>query len=237
MSTKFKLNGKAATNALYIGAAILVVAIICVSIALAANQSRKPSGGKLPLATSASGTSGENNVKPAPTTTAAKEPSSTPTTSDSVNTGVNTPTKLTFSEPLESGFVIKGHSEDLFVYSVTMNDYRIHTGIDILANVGDSVFSVADGKVKQIYNDALMGTCVAIEHDGGIVSYYMNLAETVADGITEGSEVSCGQLIGSVGESAIIEISDEPHLHFEMKKDGLSVDPLEFVSYEAKSEE
>ena len=60
-----------------------------------------------------------------------------------------------------------------------------------------------------------------------------NLAKELPDGIAEGVTVRAGQLIASVGESAMIEVADEPHLHFEMTVADLSVDPLEYFDDKA----
>ena len=74
---------------------------------------------------------------------------------------------------------------------------------------------------------------MAIEHSGDCYTIYKNLSETVPEGIAEGISVRAGQLIGSVGESAMVEIAEEPHLHFEMTVADLSVDPLEYFDEES----
>ena len=65
------------------------------------------------------------------------------------------------------------------------------------------------------------------------MSIYKNLATEVAEGIEAGSEVKCGQLLAYVGETAMTELADEPHLHFELTVAGLQVDPLEYFDEEA----
>ena len=76
----------------------------------------------------------------------------------------------------------------------------------------------------------MMGTCVAISHEGDVVTIYKNLAANLADGIVAGKEVKSGQQIGTVGGTATLEMAEAPHLHFEMTEGGLSVDPLEYFS-------
>ncbi len=140
--------------------------------------------------------------------------------------------KPTVSEEKESfdlpviGTVTKEYSIDTPVYSITMNDYRAHTGIDISCEEGSGVSACAGGIVKHIVNDPMMGTSVTIEHADGVASSYMNLNETLPEDITVGAQVEKGQLIGAVGNSAIVEIASEPHLHFEMTLSGAYVDPL-----------
>ena len=74
-----------------------------------------------------------------------------------------------------------------------------------------------------------------IKHGGASYTIYKNLAKELPDGIAEGVSVRAGQLIASVGESAMIEVADEPHLHFEMTVSDLSVDPLKYFDEQALS--
>ena len=78
-----------------------------------------------------------------------------------------------------------------------------------------------------------MGYCVAVIHGGDACTVYKNLAETLPEGIEEGVSVKAGQTIGYVGESAMVEIAEEPHLHFEMTVNGIAVDPLAYFEEEA----
>lgn len=139
------------------------------------------------------------------------------------------PTELLLLAPL-NGTVSKKHSAEVLVYSMTMNDFRVHQGIDIATTKGAGVYSSAAGTVSRVWKDPMMGQCVSIDHGNGIETVYKNLAETLAEGISENAKVTSAQLIGAVGETAMLELADEPHLHFEVYKDGLQVDPLEILS-------
>ena len=132
-----------------------------------------------------------------------------------------------FSLPV-SGVLSKKHDPTLQVYSSTMKDYRVHIGVDIVTEEAAPVYAAADGKVSRVWEDTLMGYCIAIKHSGDCYTIYKNLAEALPEGISEGASVRSGQLIGTVGESAMVEIAEEPHLHFEMTVADLSVDPLEY---------
>lgn len=138
----------------------------------------------------------------------------------------------TFSLPV-SGSLLKGHDAATQVFSNTMKDYRVHLGVDIATEQNAAVCAAADGTVSQIWEDAMMGYCVAVVHGGDACTIYKNLAETLPEGIEEGAEVKLGQAIGYVGESAMIEIAEEPHLHFEMTVGGIAVDPLEYFEEDA----
>ncbi len=127
------------------------------------------------------------------------------------------------------GTVAKNFEIDIPVYSLTMNDYRAHTGVDIAASLGDEVVAASSGTVCKIWNDPMMGRCVTIDHGDEIYTTYMNLAEESAAELEVGARLSMGQSIGAIGESALIEIAEEPHLHLEMKVNGKYVDPLEYM--------
>lgn len=136
-----------------------------------------------------------------------------------------------YDMPLD-GYISKSFDLELAVYSLTMDDYRVHAGIDIEGEVGSAVSAFADGTVDAVWRDQFMGWCVCLEHDGGMKSYYMNLSGEGAEGIEQGSAVSCGQIIGYVGDSAAVEAAQAPHLHFEVTVDGERVDPLDYLDYD-----
>ncbi|MBQ1244168.1 MAG: M23 family metallopeptidase [Clostridia bacterium] len=148
---------------------------------------------------------------------------------------VTTPpdTLPSFASPAE-GTVAKAHDLSVLVYSVTMDDLRVHCGIDISANSGDDVLCAADGEISKIYSDPLMGSCIEITHSGGAVSIYKNLSEQHAEGIEVGKKVEKGQIISYIGDTAMIESADEPHLHYELTIKGVHVDPMEYISTESR---
>ena len=129
-----------------------------------------------------------------------------------------------------SGKLIQKHSVDVQVFSNTLGEWRTHLGIDIATAEGAPVCAVAAGTVAEIWEDPLMGWCVALTHSGDSVTVYKNLAKEMAEGLAKGNEVKKGQLLGYVGDTAMIEIAEEPHLHMEMTVNGLLVDPLEYFS-------
>ena len=134
----------------------------------------------------------------------------------------------TFASPVAGTLSVK-HDPDMQVLSPTMGDYRVHLGVDISSTDKAAVKVAADGKVLKIWEDVRMGWCVAVSHSGDAVTYYKNLDPTLAEGIKEGASVKSEQLLGSVGDSAMIEIAQEPHLHFEMTIGGIQVDPMEYL--------
>ena len=128
------------------------------------------------------------------------------------------------------GDVSKKYSIDVLVYSNTMEDYRTHNGIDIVATLGEGVMAAADGIVKEVYEHPMMGNTVVIAHEGDTVSVYQNLADEIP--VSVGDSVKSGEVIGAIGDSAIIEIAEEPHLHFEIMVSGEHQNPLDYISLE-----
>lgn len=153
-------------------------------------------------------------------------PSDTPVTPE--------PIKPVYVSPTEGGFVQKGYDDSLLVFSSTMGEYRIHLGVDISGNIGDPVKAFSDGTVEKIYKDYFMGQTVVIDHGNGLRSYYMNLAETIPEGIEAGKTVTSGTVIGAIGETANLECADSPHLHFELRLGDKRIDPKEYVTLPEK---
>lgn len=160
------------------------------------------------------------------------------TTPDDTQSGNGTQTANTVPEmalPVV-GLVTKGYDSTVQVYSSTMGDYRIHLGLDMNTEDAAPVLAAADGVVSQIWDDPLMGKCVAISHSGDCYTIYKNLDATLPEDIAVGTAIKAGDCIGSVGQSALLELAEEPHLHFEMTVGGLSVDPLEYFSEQAMAQ-
>lgn len=78
-----------------------------------------------------------------------------------------------------------------------------------------------------------MGQCVAIAHGGDAYTIYKNLSATLPEYIKTGVAVKAGDVIGTVGESAMTEVADAPHLHLEMTVGGLQVDPTDYLDEDA----
>ncbi|MBQ9429751.1 MAG: M23 family metallopeptidase [Clostridia bacterium] len=129
------------------------------------------------------------------------------------------------------GTVSKLCTPDVLVFSSTMNDYRAHTGVDISTSLGEAVCAAADGVVTEIYADPMMGCTVVLAHDGDALTVYQNLDENIE--VEVGARVRAGDVLGAVGETAMVEIAEEPHLHFEMQVAGVIVDPLDHIAQQS----
>ena len=128
--------------------------------------------------------------------------------------------------PLD-GTTVTVFSTTELMYDETMADWRTHNGLDIQAAEGDSVKTAADGTVLSVKDDELMGTTVVIEHADGYTTQYSSLMAEPP--VSEGQQVSAGDIIGCVGTTAAAESSMGAHLHFSVSKDGQIIDPGEYV--------
>lgn len=229
-----KLKNTKVNRASVITGVVLVAAVaVIVSVTVASNRSKDkndlPEDTQKPAVT-------DTNTPDLPEDTSAPEDTTEPE-------DTKKPNKPTVSTPVEdtlpsfilpvSGVLSEKHDPKVQVYSSTLEDYRVHLGVDIATSEGASVYSAADGTVARVWKDDMMGYSIAIKHSGDCYTFYQNLSDTLPEGITEGASVRTGQLIGTVGESAMVEIAEEPHLHFEMTVADLSVDPLEYFSEDA----
>ena len=131
-----------------------------------------------------------------------------------------------YTVPLK-GKIVKGFSDEVPVYSQTLDEYVIHSGVDIEAPADTQVLAAGDGTVTKVYNDDKLGITIEISHGYGIVTKYSNLSTTKMVG--EGDVVKKGQPISGVGSSALFESLDAPHLHFEVLKDGVAIDPSDYL--------
>lgn len=107
-----------------------------------------------------------------------------------------------------------------------------HAGIDLRAQIGAEVFASADGTVIDSRNGDFAraagllsyGERIFVVHDGGWVTLCAHLASRLVE---SGDRVQRGQRIGFSGNTG--DASD-PHLHFELRLDSRSVDPLPFLA-------
>ena len=236
MSEKFKnskfykaMKNPKVSRAVYIAMVLILVAIaVVVGITAAANRTKKPV--KDPQVT----TTAPSTDEPTPGTVAPEE-TDAPSTETKAPATTQTPSG-TVSKPLPSfslpvaGKINKYHDASTQVFSNTMNDYRVHLGVDITTAEAAPVYAAAAGTVQKVWSDPMMGYCIAIKHDGDAITVYKNLAKDLPAGIAEGAKVKAGQQIANVGESAMLEIAEEPHLHLEMTVGGIQVDPVKYFS-------
>ena len=96
-----------------------------------------------------------------------------------------------------------------------------HNGLDIIAPTGEPVYAVADGVVKEVIKSRKgLGNVVSIDHGNGYVTRYAHLSDIET---RKGRKVRRGARLGYVGVSGN---SFAPHLHYEVLRDTLVLDPV-----------
>ena len=163
-------------------------------------------------------------------TSAANNTNSTKNTIQSTNSvetkNVETKKELSFIKPVD-GEIVKEYAKDNLIYSETLKEWVTHLGIDIQAEKTTVVKAAETGTIKTIKNDPRYGLTIVIEHEDGFQTVYSNLL--TSEFVVEGEKVEKGQSIGTVGNTAVFEIADEAHLHFEILKDSIQVDPNIYI--------
>lgn len=130
-------------------------------------------------------------------------------------------------KPLQ-GSTIAPYAMEALSYNQTTRDWRVHDGIDIAAEAGTQVCAAAAGEVYTVYDDESMGMTVVIRHAGGYTTRYASLDTEVA--VKAGDKVTAGQVIGKVGNTALLECGIGDHLHFAVSCGGIVVDPADFLN-------
>lgn len=97
----------------------------------------------------------------------------------------------------------------------------LHSGLDIIASAGEPVYATAEGVVSEVIRSRKgLGNIVTLSHKDGYVTRYAHLADIQ---VRKGRSVKVGDLIGYVGTSGN---SFVPHLHYEVLRDTLMLDPV-----------
>ena len=120
-----------------------------------------------------------------------------------------------------------GFSDAELVFNPTQGHWATHQGVDLIAEAGTAVKCSFDGTVKTVTDDSFHGTTVVISHDGGYETTYKLLDEV---SLKVGDKVAEGDTIGTVSGDALAEMAQGAHLHLELSKDGVLVDPTSYMS-------
>lgn len=119
--------------------------------------------------------------------------------------------------------IIRDYSPDTPTLDITMGDWRTHRGVDFAADEGSEVRSIGNGKVTKVISDRNYGYIIEIDH-GDFTAKYCGLEQDTTLRLDD--TVKQGDVIGRLGEIPC-EAAQESHLHFEIVKDGVCVDPIE----------
>lgn len=133
------------------------------------------------------------------------------------------------SQPESNGYFqnpIKVHYECSGIFGVGDKRHNgVHNGVDLRAPGGTSVYPIADGIVVSVSSEPKGGNVINIKHSDRLSSIYRHMG-TVS--VYPNQKVSKNTIIGTVGDSGNAA-GTSPHLHLEIKKDGVYQDPKNYV--------
>jgi murein DD-endopeptidase MepM/ murein hydrolase activator NlpD len=96
---------------------------------------------------------------------------------------------------------------------------KLHQGIDLVAPRGTPVVATADGIVSSVVNDRKWGLRVDLSHAAGFTTMYAHLAGVT---VRRGEQVKRGESVGTLGSTGL---ATGPHLHYEVRRNGVPLDP------------
>ena len=125
--------------------------------------------------------------------------------------------------PLDNVRVTSGFG---FRNSPVYKRWKSHNGIDFAAAAGTPVYACKSGTVAFVAKmDAVFGNYIVLSHEGGLSSVYAHLSRV---DVKKGEIVRVGEVIGLSGETGAVT---GPHLHFEVRLNGVAADPADFIRY------
>jgi len=135
---------------------------------------------------------------------------------------------VVFFDPVANATILKGYSDTELQYNQTLNQWEAHKAIDFVAPSGTNVLAVYDGTVANVYSNYMEGNVIVIDHGNNLKTVYKSLdAETIVE---IGATVKKGDPIGTVGNTAMNEVDDGAHVHFEVWKDNQKVNPSAYLT-------
>jgi murein DD-endopeptidase MepM/ murein hydrolase activator NlpD len=113
------------------------------------------------------------------------------------------------------------------VFAARRSGNRMHNGVDLQAEIGTPVLAARSGRVIAATSNKGMGKYIILKHSGGITTIYGHLSEIY---VQKGDFVRQEQTIGAVGKTGNANQRNMlAHLHFEVRKDGVPVDPMQYL--------
>ena len=149
--------------------------------------------------------------------------------SDSLFFTPNKNTRLRFTPPIEENDLVKKAAG----YGMRINPIsklkKMHNGIDYKAPIGTSIYPTAKGTITIAKYNAKLGNHITIKHIDGYESKYIHLSKIL---VKVGDRVLAKDVIGLSGNTGL---STGPHLHFEILKNNLNIDPTPLVPFTIKT--
>ncbi|MDJ0978332.1 MAG: M23 family metallopeptidase [Erythrobacter sp.] len=130
------------------------------------------------------------------------------------------PVSVPSRSPLTTGRLTSGYG--MRVHPV-LRRRKKHSGIDLAAPTGTPVYATADGEVARADRSSSYGLVIYLDHGAELQTRYAHLSKLL---VADGQEVKKGDVIGYVGSTGR---STGPHLHYEVRVDGVAVNPIPYM--------
>lgn len=123
--------------------------------------------------------------------------------------------------------VIRSDNRGDGLFGAERNGRRLHQGIDFFAPLGNPVLAARAGRVAAARQNRGMGKYIIIRHPGNLITIYGHLSKIY---VTKGKFIRQGEVIAAVGKTGNANYRDiQPHLHFEVRKNAIPQDPLDYL--------
>lgn len=123
--------------------------------------------------------------------------------------------------------VIRSDLRGSGVFAAERSGRRMHQGVDLFAVIDTPVLATRSGRVIAATENNGMGKYVIIQHSNNITTVYGHLCKIY---VTANEFVRQGQIIGCVGKTGNANYPGiQPHLHFEVRENGVPQDPIEYL--------
>jgi len=139
---------------------------------------------------------------------------------------------IVFAVPVNYTAMLKGFSATELQYNETMARWESHKAVGLQAPLGTPVVATFGGVVAAVTDNTMFGRQVIIDHRDGLRTVFSNLDRNV--NVNQGDRVEKGQRIGSIGQTGSIEFIDIPHLRVEVLRNGVRIDPGDFIDFPIK---
>ncbi len=123
--------------------------------------------------------------------------------------------------------VIRSDSKGDGVFAAERSGRRLHKGLDLLAALDTQILASRSGKVIAATQNNGMGKYIILQHPDNLTTLYGHLSKIY---VAKDKFVRQGEIIAAVGKTGNANSPGiQPHLHFEVRKDGIPQDPLEYL--------
>ena len=140
---------------------------------------------------------------------------------------------IVFAVPVGGQYsIMKEFSATELQYNVTLNRWEAHKATSLAAALGTPVLATYAGTVTSVSSNNSYGTVITIDHGDGLRTIYSGVDANVL--VSSGDRIEKGQRIASVGRTAVIFEKDPPHVHIQVLRNGVKINPAQYIDFSNK---